>query len=64
MPTSSAASFSARALGLCADGLTINPYLGYAWERIETLRSSSNNNSYLYGLTVDWRWRMINLNVK
>ena len=45
-------------------GITINHYLGYAWERIETLRSSSNNDSYLYGLTVDWRWRMINLNVK
>ena len=45
-------------------GVTINPYFSYAWERIETLRSSSKNDSYLYGLTVDWRWRMINLNVK
>lgn len=45
-------------------GLSLNPYLGYAWERIETSRADVDNDSYLYGLTVDWRWRMINLNVK
>jgi hypothetical protein len=44
--------------------LTFNPYLGYAWERIDTLHGDSDNDSYLYGITVDWRWRMVNLNVK
>jgi len=45
-------------------GLTFNPYVGYAWERIDTRRSRTENDSYLYGITVDWRWRMIAINVK
>jgi hypothetical protein len=45
-------------------GLTFNPYLGYAWERIDTLHGNVDNDSYLYGITADWRWRMIGLNVK
>lgn len=44
--------------------LAFNPYVGYAWERIDTRRGDSDNDSYLYGLTVDWRWRMLGLNVK
>ena len=45
-------------------GITLNPYLGYAWERIETRQANISNDSLLYGLSVDWRWRMVNLNVK
>ncbi len=53
-------------------GLTFNPYVGYAWERVEThihaphhdQQIRTDNNSYLYGLTVNWRWRMIGLNMK
>ena len=45
-------------------GLTLNPYIGYAWERIDTLHGDTENDSYLYGLSVDWRWRMAGLNVK
>jgi hypothetical protein len=45
-------------------GLTFNPYVGYAWERIDTLHGDTDNDSYLYGLTVDWRWRMLAVNVK
>lgn len=45
-------------------GITFNPYLGYAWERIETRQASVSNDSMVYGLTIDWRWRMVNLNVK
>lgn len=45
-------------------GLTFNPYMGYAWERIDTLHGDTDNASYLYGITGDWRWRMVNLNVK
>ncbi|NLE67214.1 MAG: hypothetical protein GX608_07305 [Lentisphaerae bacterium] len=45
-------------------GLTFNPYAGYAWERIYTMHGDSDNDSYLYGLTVDWRWRMLALNAK
>lgn len=44
--------------------LTFNPYVGYAWERIDTLHGDTDNDSYLYGLTVDWRWRMLALNAK
>lgn len=45
-------------------GVTLNPYLGYAWERIETRHANVDNDSLLYGLSMDWRWRMLNLNVK
>ena len=45
-------------------GLTFNPYIGYAWERIDTLHGDTDNDSYLYGITMDWRWRMVGLNVK
>ena len=44
--------------------LAFNPYVGYAWERVYTLHGNSDNDSYLYGLTVDWRWRMLALNAK
>jgi hypothetical protein len=45
-------------------GLTFNPFIGYAWERIAMLHSDTDNDSCLYGIAVDWRWRMVNLNVK
>jgi hypothetical protein len=45
-------------------GLAFNPYIGYAWERIDTLHGNTDNESYLYGLSVDWRWRMMGLNMK
>jgi len=44
--------------------LTVNPYVGYAWERVETQRADVDNDSYLYGLTVGWRWRMLGATVK
>lgn len=45
-------------------GISVNPYVGYAWERIDTRHGDTDNDSYLYGLTVDWRWRMLGLNAK
>ncbi len=45
-------------------GLTFNPYIGYAWERIDTLRADTDNDSILYGISTDWRWRMLALNAK
>ena len=53
-------------------GLTFNPYIGYSWERVDThvhvpprdQKIHSKNDAPLYGLTVDWRWRMVGLNVK
>ncbi len=53
-------------------GLTCNPYVGYAWERVDThvhvppndQQIHTSNDSYLYGLTLDWQWRMLGLNVK
>ena len=44
--------------------LRVNPYVGYAWERVETQRADVDNDSYLYGLTVAWRWRMLAATVK
>ncbi len=44
--------------------LTVNPYVGYAWERVETPRTDVDNDSFLYGLTVGWRWRMLAASVK
>lgn len=44
--------------------LTVNPYVGYAWERVETQRTDVDNDSCLYGLTVGWRWRMLAATVK
>lgn len=47
--------------------LSLNPYLGYAWERVEveidtpmgTEDVDSDNDSWLYGLTIGYRWRML-----
>ncbi|MFH0953635.1 MAG: hypothetical protein V1873_04830 [Verrucomicrobiota bacterium] len=47
--------------------LSLNPYLGYAWERVEveidtpmgTQDVDSDNDSWLYGLTLGYRWRML-----
>jgi hypothetical protein len=44
--------------------LTVNPYIGYAWERVDTQRANVDNDSYLYGITVGWRWRMLGATVK
>jgi hypothetical protein len=44
--------------------LAVNPYVGYAWERVETRRADVDNDSYMYGLTVGWRWRMLAATVK
>ena len=44
--------------------LRLNPYVGYAWERIETRRANEDNDSYLYGITAGWRRRMAAATVK
>ncbi len=44
--------------------LTLNPYVGYAWERVETQHANVDNNSTLYGLTIGWRWRMLAATLK
>ncbi|NCC51273.1 MAG: hypothetical protein EOM20_08670 [Spartobacteria bacterium] len=44
--------------------LSINPYIGYAWERIDTAHGDQDNDSYMYGITVGWRWRMLAATVK
>ncbi len=44
--------------------LTLNPYLGHGWERIKTPHADIDNDSWIYGITADWRWRMFNLNAK
>ncbi len=44
--------------------ITLNPYIGYAWERINTEHAYVENDSLLYGLNANWHWRMLNVNVK
>lgn len=39
--------------------LSLNPYVGYAWERVETPRAEVKNDSTLYGINIGWRWRMM-----
>lgn len=45
-------------------GITLNPYVGYAWEKVGTRLGDTDNDSILYGLAVDWRWRMLNVNAR
>lgn len=44
--------------------LSVNPYMGHAWERVETRRADRDNDSCLYGITVGWRRRMLAATVK
>ena len=39
--------------------LVVNPWAGYAWESVDTNHGDQDNDSYLYGLTMAWRWRMM-----
>ena len=48
---------------LPALGLSLNPYVGYAWERVDTQHGDIDNDSYLFGLTASWRWRMLSATV-
>ena len=47
--------------------LSLNPYLGYGWQRVETtvttpggdMESTENTGSVIYGVMAQWRWRML-----
>jgi hypothetical protein len=43
--------------------LTLNPYVGYAWERVDTQHGDSRDDSVLYGGAVHWHWAMLDANV-
>ena len=43
--------------------LSLNPYIGYGWESVDTPGGVQDNDSVLYGLTVGWRWRMLEAGV-
>ena len=43
--------------------LTLNPYVGYAWELDDTQHGSQQDDSYLYGVGAHWHWRMLDANV-
>lgn len=45
-------------------GLSINPYIGASRERVSTRFGGESDTAVLYGVSADWRWRMINLNCK
>ncbi|HOO78108.1 MAG TPA: hypothetical protein PK636_00535 [bacterium] len=44
--------------------LFVNPYIGYAWERVRTGYGNRDNDSFLYGLSLAWHWRMLTVAVK
>ena len=47
--------------------LSINPYLGYGWQRVETtvatpgmtIEDTEHTGSLIYGVLAQWRWRML-----
>ncbi len=47
--------------------LSLNPYLGYGWQHVETtvatpgqtIEDTENTGSVIYGLLAQWRWRML-----
>lgn len=45
-------------------GLRLNPYVGYAWEQVDTSHGDQDNDSYLYGISGWWRWRMLMVSAK
>ncbi len=45
-------------------GLSLNLYLAHTWESVDTDNSESSYNSILYGVTLKWRWRMIQATLK
>jgi len=52
--------------------LSINPYVGYGWQNVETaintprmtLEQTERTESMLYGVSAYWRWRMLYANAK
>lgn len=44
--------------------VSLNPYIAYAWESVNTTRGDSNSESLLYGVSATWRWRMLHLTSK
>ncbi len=44
--------------------LTVNPYVGYLWEDINTTHADSNYESMLYGIAASWDWRMLHATLK
>lgn len=43
--------------------MTLNPYVGYSWESVDTTHGDSDNDAVLYGITAGWRWRMLGATV-
>ncbi len=52
--------------------LSINPYLGYGWQNVDTtvdtprmsIEDNEHTESRIYGVSVYWRWRMLYANAK
>jgi len=43
-------------------GLTLNPFVGFVWEQIASPYGDSRNDEPLYGLGLNWHWRMLGAN--
>jgi hypothetical protein len=43
---------------------SLNPYIAYAWESVNTTRGDSSSEALLYGISANWRWRMLHLTGK
>lgn len=52
--------------------LSVNPYLGYGWQTVETtvttpgmtVETTEHTESVVYGVSAYWRWRMLYANAK
>ena len=51
-------------IGVPEYGLTLNPYLSWSAQKIETPFGDQTDDALLYRLTVGWRWRFLGATVK
>jgi hypothetical protein len=51
-------------IGVPEYGLSLNPYVAWAAEKVETPRGDQTNDALLYGMTVGWRWRLLGATVQ
>jgi hypothetical protein len=51
-------------IGVPELGISLNPYLAYTSEEINTTRGDRTDEAVIYGLSVNWRWRFLGADAK
>lgn len=51
-------------IGVPELGLSLNPYLAYTSEDINTTRGDRTDEALIYGLSLNWRWRFLGADAK